>query len=98
MINGLQTLVGEVSVSGTILFKMRNATYVNYMRYNNPSPYVITIEKFSKETNSLSVIYTLNLQGGDTLTDTFAYYLASDEYIKVTSNIAGTKYFVTCQI
>lgn len=69
------------------------------MRYNNPlSPYVLTIEKYNKSTNTFSTIYTLNLQAGDTLTDTYTYFLDSEEYIKVTSDVAGTTYFVNCLI
>jgi hypothetical protein len=87
---------GNVSTLETKLYVVP-ANYVADLlsiRFNNSKAYTLTVSKYSQATQSASVLYSLNLSAGDTVTDNFPYYLDSGDYLIATSSISGTHYTI----
>jgi hypothetical protein len=89
---------GSVSTSGTVLYTGSSGgallTKVSTLRFNNPAAYNLVLEKYESATATTSVIYDLTLAAGDTLTDNLSYALNAGDQLIVTSNIAGTTYYI----
>lgn len=86
-------LSGTVASTGTTLFTapVGGAT-VYALRFNNPLAYSITVSRFDNLLGTSIDLYTLNLAAGDTVSDSYNYVLKENDYIKVTSSVAGTVY------
>jgi hypothetical protein len=87
---------GNVSTLETKLYIVP-ANYVAdllSLRFNNSKAYTLTVSKYTQATKSASILYTLNLSAGDTVTDNFPYYLDSGDYLTATSSISGTHYTI----
>jgi hypothetical protein len=89
---------GNVAVTGTVLFTgsgdISLLTKVLALRFNNPAAFQLILSKFEAATSTTTIIYTLNLSAGDTLTDNLSYALNSGDQLIATSNIAGTTYYI----
>ena len=79
---------GATPVSTTLLSK------VVILRFNNPSAYGLTLEKYNANTLVTTTIYDLSLSAGDTVTDNLTYALAPNDELIATSSIAGTTYYI----
>jgi hypothetical protein len=89
---------GNVAVTGTVLFTGSSSvsllTKVLTLRFNNPAAFQLRLSKFEAATSTTTIIYTLNLSSGDTLTDSLSYALNPGDQLIATSNIAGTTYYI----
>ena len=87
---------GTLSVSGTVLHTApdNNMSEVQSMRFTNTAAFVLTLQKYTLSTASTTTIYTVSLDDGDIFTDQFTYHLDQGDYIKATSDIAGTTFIV----
>ena len=97
MNNGVEILSGElITTSPTVLFTVPDGatTSVTVMRFNNPAAYSLTVEKYNASTSTIVKIYELELSAGDTVTDSLLYYFLPGEYLQITSNPAGTTYYI----
>lgn len=65
---------------------------VESIRFNNPVAYNVTLSKFDKQTNQTIELYTLNLDAGDTVTDTFPYPLSEGDSLIASASVAKTTY------
>jgi hypothetical protein len=85
---------GTILLSGTIMHTApeNNSSQIRYMRFNNPSAYTLTLKKYTS--GSPTKIYSINLSAGDTVTDSFPYFLNENDYIEATSNVLGTTFIV----
>ena len=83
---------GTLSTLGTIIHTApdNNVSEIRLLRFNNPSAYTLTLTKYTSGTPTQ--VYSINLSAGDTITDSFQYFLNEGDYIKATSNIAGTTF------
>ena len=83
---------GTLSTLGTIIHTApdNNVSEIRLLRFNNPSAYTLTLTKYTSGTPTQ--VYSVNLSAGDTITDSFQYFLNEGDYIKATSNIAGTTF------
>jgi len=86
----------EVSTTGTILHvgNLPAPSVVTVLRFYNPNAYVVTLERYSRATGTLLSMYELTLDAGDQIVDTTPYTLSTGDYLKATSNITGTNYFI----
>lgn len=91
---GKFTNQGTLSVSGTILHTApdNNVSEIRLLRFNNPSAYTLTLKKYTS--GSPTQIYSINLAAGDTITDSFTYFLNENDYIEATSSVSGTTFIV----
>lgn len=91
---GKFTNEGILSTLGTIIHTApnNNVSEIRYMRFNNTSAYTLTISKYTASTATTTQVYLVNLSAGDTMTDSFPYFLNEGDYITVTSSIAGTTF------
>lgn len=62
------------------------------IRFNNIIAYSITLSKFDKKANQTIELYTLNLDAGDTVTDTFPYQLSEGDSLIAFASVAKTTY------
>jgi hypothetical protein len=89
---------GDVAITGTVLFTCTSSgqllSKILAMRFNNPAAYDLKLEKYEAAANITTTIYDLNLSAGDTVTDNFSYALNPGDALIVTSNIAGTTYYI----
>lgn len=93
------TKTGEVSTTGTQLYagvtgQLQLLTKVQTLRFNNPNPYILTLQIYSPNSGTYKTIYQLTLSGGDTVTDNMVYALNSGEKLIATSSIPGTTYYI----
>ena len=91
---GQFTNQGTLSTSGTIIHTApdNNVSELRYMRFNNPLAYTLTVFKYTLATTTTTKVYSVNLSAGDTITDSFPYFLNEGDYITVTSSISGTTF------
>lgn len=89
---GKFTNQGTLSLSGTIIHTApeNNVSEIRLIRFNNPSAYTLTLTKYTS--GSPTRVYSVNLAAGDTITDSFQYFLNEGDYIKATSSISGTTF------
>jgi hypothetical protein len=89
---------GDLSITGTVLYTGSRGgaalTKVTNLRFNNPAAFQLRLSKFEAATSTTTIIYTLNLSSGDTLTDSLSYALNPGDQLIATSNIAGTTYYI----
>jgi len=89
---------GDLSITGTVLYTGSRGgaalTKVTNLRFNNPAAFQLRLSKFEAATSTTTIIYTLNLSAGDTLTDGLSYALNPGDQLIATSNIAGTTYYI----
>ena len=86
-------LSGTADPTGTIIFTgTPGGANIYSLRFNNSVAYDITVSRFDELTGTSIDLYTLNLAAGDTVTDSYTYILKENDYIQVTSSIAGTIY------
>jgi hypothetical protein len=85
---------GTLSTLGTTIHTAldNNASELRYMRFNNALAYTLTVSKYTAATAATTQVYSVNLSAGDTITDSFPYFLNEGDYIRVTSSIAGTTF------
>jgi hypothetical protein len=85
---------GTLSTLGTTIHTApdNNASELRYMRFNNALAYTLTVSKYTSATAATTQVYSVNLSAGDTITDSFPYFLNEGDYIRVTSSIAGTTF------
>lgn len=93
------TKSGQVSVTGTQLYtgasgQVQILSKVQLLRFNNPNPYILTLQIYSPSSGTYKTIYQLTLSGGDTVTDNMVYVLNSGEKLIATSDIPGTTYYI----
>jgi hypothetical protein len=93
------TKQGEVSTTGTVIHVGQSipVSTVLTLRFFNASAYVLTLERYSRKSNTLLTIYELTLSAGDQIVDTTPYILETGDYLKATSDIVGTNYFIEGQ-
>jgi hypothetical protein len=91
---GKFTNQGTLSVSGTILHTApnNNVSEIRLLRFNNPAAYTLTLRKYTAGVPTQ--IYSINLAAGDTITDSFQYFLDENDYIHATSSVSGTTFIV----
>ena len=91
---GKFTSQGTLSTLGTVIHTApdNNVSELRYMRFNNSSAYTLTVSKYTASTAATTQVYSVNLSAGDTITDSFPYFLNEGDYITVTSSIAGTTF------
>jgi hypothetical protein len=91
---GKFTNQGTLSVSGTILHTApdNNVSEIRLLRFNNPAAYTLTLRKYTAGVPTQ--VYSVNLSAGDTITDSFQYFLDENDYIHATSSVAGTTFIV----
>lgn len=91
---GKFTSQGTLSTSGTIIHTApdNNVSELRYMRFNNSLAYTLTVSKYTLSTTTTTQVYSVNLSAGDTITDSFPYFLNEGDYITVTSSISGTTF------
>jgi hypothetical protein len=97
MKNGVEILSGELTTTTpTVLFTVSegSTTSVTVMRFNNPAAFTLTVERYNASTSTLVKIYELDLKAGDVVTDGLLYYFLPNEYLQITSNPAGTTYYI----
>ena len=89
---GRFTNQGTLSVSGTIIHTApdNNVSEIRLLRFNNPLAYTLTLTKYTSGVPTQ--VYSVNLSAGDTITDSFQYFLDEGDYIKATSSITGTTF------
>jgi len=97
------SLQGQLSTTGTRFFSVpeKNISKVTSIRFNNPAAYNLTLAKYDTRTKTLVNIYNLSLSAGDTVTDSYVYFLEANEYLVATSSVPGTTFIlngVTYQI
>ena len=89
---------GDVAITGTVLFTGTSGgallSKILTMRFNNSLAYDLKLEKYEASTATTTTIYDLTLAAGDTLTDNLSYALNAGDQLIVTSNIAGTTYYI----
>lgn len=89
---------GDIAITGTLLYTGTSGgvllSKVLNMRYNNPAAYALKLEKYEASTSTTTTIYDLTLAAGDTVTDNLSYALNAGDQLIVTSNIAGTTYYI----
>jgi hypothetical protein len=89
---------GDVAITGTVLFTGTSGgallSKILTMRFNNPLAYDLKLEKYESSTATTTTIYDLTLAAGDTVTDNLSYALNAGDQLIVTSNIAGTTYYI----
>lgn len=90
---------GEVSTTGTVIHVGQTVppSIVTTIRFYNASAYVLTLERYSRKTNTLLTVYELTLAAGDQIVDTTPYMLETGDYLKATSDIVATNYFIEGQ-
>jgi hypothetical protein len=91
-----KTLQGQVSALGTVVYKTpsgKSSRIISIRTYNSVA-YDITLAKFDKSTSTDLDVYSFNLSAGDVMTDTCVYILNEGDYIKLTSSVANTNYFI----
>jgi hypothetical protein len=83
---------GTLLTTGTIIHTApdNNVSEIRLLRFNNPLAYTLTLTKYTS--GSPTQVYSINLSAGDTVTDSFQYFLSEGDYIKATSNIVGTTF------
>lgn len=93
------TKQGEVSTTGTVIHvgQTTPVSITSTLRFYNPNAYVLTLERYSRKTNDLLAVYELTLSAGDQIVDTTPYMLETGDYLKATSNVVGTNYFIEGQ-
>lgn len=91
---GQFTNQGTLSTSGTIIHTApdNNVSELRYMRFNNPLAYILTVSKYTASTTTTTQVYSVTLSAGDTITDSFPYFLNEGDYITVTSSVSGTTF------
>jgi len=88
---------GQVSVIGTILYTgtfSSVSTKITTLRFNNPSAYILRLDRYDAETSSTETLYQLTLSAGDTVTDPLLYALKEGDQLIVYSNVIGTSYYI----
>ena len=90
---------GVLAVTGTVLARggTVEAPVLNKilsLRFNNPAAYVLQLYKYEASTATTSLIYELNLDAGDTVTDDLLYALNPGDTMTAYSDIVGTTYYV----
>lgn len=90
---------GVLAVTGTTLatgsdIESPILTKIVSLRFNNPAAYVLQLYKYEASTATTSLIYELNLDAGDTVTDALVYALNPGDTMTAYSNIVGTTYYV----
>ena len=88
---------GQVSVTGTILYTGTASsltTKLTTLRFNNPSAYMLRLDRYDAGTSSTETLYQLTLSAGDTVTDPLLYALKEGDQLIVYSNISGTSYYI----
>jgi hypothetical protein len=64
------------------------------LRFNNPSAYNFTLEKYSSSLVSTTLVYDLTFDAGDSLIDNGLYFMEPGDSLIVTSSIVGTTYLI----
>lgn len=90
------SLQGELDVAGTKLIEAAAKTIVrvNNLRFNNPSASKLTLSIYKAKNYKSVNVYNLTLDPGDTVTDSYTYFLEPGDYIVATPDITGTIYLV----
>jgi hypothetical protein len=91
-------LQGQLSTTGTLIQPSAdsNGYRIQSIRINNAtSAYTYKLERYQFSTSLLTTIYDLSLSIGDTVTDTYSYFLAPGDYLVLTSNVATTNYLIS---
>lgn len=86
---------GKLTTGTTILYSAEKQTIIKMIRFNNTQAFNITLFKITG-TNT-SKIWSLELNAGDTITDTFEYVLEPKSRLEITCNVAGTSYSLSGQ-
>jgi hypothetical protein len=92
-----KTLTGVVSTSGGAIYVTpidKNAE-IEYLLFNSPVSYEIKIYKQLKTNNQRSLIYKLELDAGDIVTDTSKYVLNPGDSLYAISDSSQTNYTIT---
>lgn len=92
-----KTLTGVVSISGGAIYVAPLDKYVEieYLLFNSPVNYQIKIYKQLKKNNQRSLIYNLDLDAGDIVTDTSKYMLNPGDSLYAISTSSQTNYTIT---
>lgn len=89
-----KTLTGKVSSAGSIIYITpfdRTAT-AESIRFNSPVAYNLEVYKYTRSPERKSLVYKLELDAGDTVTDSFFYMLNPNEGFFVKSSTGETTY------
>ena len=89
---------GQLSTTGTLIQPGAdsNGYRIQSIRVNNTtSTYTLKLERYQLSSGLLTTIYDLTLSLGDTVTDTYSYFLAPGDYLVLTSNVATTNYLIS---
>ena len=91
---GRFTNQGELSTSGTIIHTApeNNVSEIRLLRFNNPTAYRLIVSKYTSSTATTTQVYQIDLSDGDTITDSFQYFLNEGDYIIASSSITGTTF------
>lgn len=91
------TKQGFILQNNPIIYQTIPGSTVNILnlRFTCPNNYSLKISKSSVDTNSEILLYSLQLDGGDTVTDSFEYILKPGEYIKAIVDRSNVSYILT---
>ena len=89
-----KTLTGKVSIEGKVIYitPFDKTATAESIRFNSPVAYNLEVYKYTKSPERKSLIYKLELDAGDTVTDNFFYMLNPSEGFFVKSSSGETTF------
>ncbi len=89
---------GQVDITGTILYTGTSSTLsttkISQLKFYNPLPYVLTLQRYDAASASTETLYEFTLDAGDSVNDTALYALNVGDQLIVYSSIPGTSFYI----
>lgn len=85
---------GIVDVTGTTLYTVpyKQRARAVTITATNAAPYILTLSKYDKSSDTTVTVFTYSLDAGDSVIDQTGYYLEDGDQLILISSVPGTNY------